>query len=151
VKCSPVFVRLRVIYHSISIGLSYTNQHFLRHCLEWILDLFFGSCVKKCQHPSVEPNWIFTRKRPWWRGWNTTTPLRRRMEPAGVAFVDTSKEPGKAYARNHPPHEQECLLKTLSTPARNGEAGRCKLYASKEGAVSADVTVQAFAITSTKT
>jgi hypothetical protein len=39
-------VRLRIIYHNISVGLC-TNQHFLRHCLEWILDLFFGSCVKK--------------------------------------------------------------------------------------------------------
>jgi hypothetical protein len=48
VKCSPVSVCLRIIYHNISVGL-YTNQHFLRHCLEWFLDLFFGSCVKKCQ------------------------------------------------------------------------------------------------------
>jgi hypothetical protein len=47
-ECSPVSVRLRMIYHNISVGL-YTNQHFLRHCLEWFLDLFIESCVKKCQ------------------------------------------------------------------------------------------------------
>jgi hypothetical protein len=51
VKCSPVSVHLRIIYRNISVGLSYTNQHFFRHCLEWILDLFFGSCVKECQQP----------------------------------------------------------------------------------------------------
>jgi hypothetical protein len=33
VKCSPVYVRLRIIYHNISVGL-YTNQHFLHHLLE---------------------------------------------------------------------------------------------------------------------
>jgi hypothetical protein len=49
VKCSPVSVRLRIIYHNIYVG-SYTNQYLLRYCLEWFLDLFFGSCVKKCQH-----------------------------------------------------------------------------------------------------
>jgi hypothetical protein len=53
VKCSPVSVHLRIIYHHISIGLSYTNQHFLHHCLEWILDIFFGSCVKKCQQTTI--------------------------------------------------------------------------------------------------
>jgi hypothetical protein len=37
------------------IGLSYINQHFLHHCLEWILDLFFGSCVKKCQQLATSP------------------------------------------------------------------------------------------------
>jgi hypothetical protein len=46
-------VRLRIIYHNISVGL-YTNKHFLRHCLEWILDLFFGSRVKKCQQSAVK-------------------------------------------------------------------------------------------------
>jgi hypothetical protein len=55
-----------IIYHNISVGL-YTNQHFFRHCLEWILDLFFGSCIKKCQqaltialmHHSYENNrWV---------------------------------------------------------------------------------------------
>jgi hypothetical protein len=51
VKYSPVYVRLRIIYHNISVGL-YTNQHFSCHCLEWILDLLFGSCIKKCQHSS---------------------------------------------------------------------------------------------------
>jgi hypothetical protein len=49
VKYSPISVHLRIIYHNISVGLSYTNQHFLRRCLKWILDLFFESCVKKCQ------------------------------------------------------------------------------------------------------
>jgi hypothetical protein len=46
-------VRLRILYHNIFVGL-YTNQHFLRHCLEWILDLFFGSCVKKCQQTRTD-------------------------------------------------------------------------------------------------
>jgi hypothetical protein len=45
---------LQIIYHNFSVGL-YTNQHFLRHCLEWILDLFFGSCVKKCQQAFLVP------------------------------------------------------------------------------------------------
>jgi hypothetical protein len=45
----PRTLRSSIIYHNISVRLSYTNQHFSHHCLEWILDLFFGSCVKKCQ------------------------------------------------------------------------------------------------------
>jgi hypothetical protein len=87
-------------------------------------------------------------------GWNTTTPPRRRTAPAGVTVVSTGKESGKAYTRNHPAHHhlhrQECLPKTLSTPAQNGEAGRCKMDASKEGVASVDVAIQAFAITSAK-
>jgi hypothetical protein len=45
---------LRIIYHNIFVGL-YTNQYFLRHCLEWFLDPFFGSCVKKCQQAFLAP------------------------------------------------------------------------------------------------
>jgi hypothetical protein len=40
---------LGIIYHNFFVGLC-TNQHFLQHCLKWILDLFFGSYIKKCQH-----------------------------------------------------------------------------------------------------
>jgi hypothetical protein len=32
VKCSPVFVRLRIIHHNISAGLTNTNKHFWHRC-----------------------------------------------------------------------------------------------------------------------
>jgi hypothetical protein len=113
VKCSPVSVRLWIIYHDIFLGL-YTNQHFLRRCLEWFLDLFFGSCVKKCQQsssrcpqswllqpfapqrlnvrshgprtPPVLAAWVGAR---WWKGWPETQMWRRNVHSYRLFVVKT--------------------------------------------------------------
>jgi hypothetical protein len=85
VKCSPVSVRLRIIYHNIYVG-SYTNQYLLRYCLEWFLDLFFGSCVKKCQHACGQAVC----------GWANqvvgTTLLRPRVHRSTISMEDPAPE-----------------------------------------------------------
>jgi hypothetical protein len=51
----------------------------LHHCLEWFLDLFFGSCVKKCQQGALPGDTAMVQgisSSRWWTGEGRKTRTR---------------------------------------------------------------------------